>query len=264
MDIWRLLEVETNNAFMNMAIDEAILTARASKQVPNTLRLYQWAPSAVSIGKFQNPQNEVNLANCRKLGISMVRRISGGGTVYHDAKGEITFSVTTTAQDLGVTDIAGAYLKVYGGIKDALGILGVPADFSEGDEKNCPNMTVRNKKISGSAQARKSGAILQHGTLLLNVDLEKMFSIIRVPWAKSLEEIVCVAQKRMTSASNELGHDVSAETMASAVVLGFKNALKIELEQGELTAFERKTADKLCEEKYSTRNWNLNGKSTLG
>src|SRR5512136_2192266 len=99
MHTWRLLEVKTNNAFMNMAIDEAILTAHASKQVPNTLRLYQWSPSAVSIGKFQNPQNEVNLANCQKIGVSVVRRVSGGGTVYHDAQGELTFCVTASTQD---------------------------------------------------------------------------------------------------------------------------------------------------------------------
>ena len=264
MHTWRLLEVKVNNPFMNMAIDEAILTAHASKQVPNTLRLYQWSPSSVSIGKFQNPQNEVNLANCRNLGISMVRRISGGGTVYHDAQDEITFSVTTSTQDLGVTDIANAYLKIYDGIKDALRILGVSAEFSEGDERNCPNLTVKNRKISGSAQARKSGAILQHGTLLLDIDLERMFSLIRVPWAKSLEEIVRIARNRITSAKIELGHPVSATTAANAVAVGFRNALRIELEQGELSAFESKTADKLCKEKYSTIDWNLRGKSTLG
>ncbi len=264
MNSWRLLEVEANDPFLNMAIDEAILTAHASNQVPNTLRLYQWSPSAVSIGRFQDTQKEVNLENCRKLGISVVRRISGGGTVYHDAQGEITFSVTTNSQELGVKDVASAYLQVYSGIKDALRILGVSADFSEGDEKNCPNLTVKNRKISGSAQARKSGAILQHGTLLLDVDLEKMFAVIRIPWAKSLEEIVRVAQKRITSARNELGHLVSPGTAASAIVTGFRNALKIELEEGELTAFENKTAKKLYEEKYSTSDWNLNGKSAVG
>ena len=264
MHTWRLLEVKADNAFMNMAIDEAILTAHASKQVPNTLRLYQWSPSAVSIGKFQNPQNEVNLANCQKLGVSVVRRVSGGGTVYHDEQGELTFCVTTSTQDLGVRDIASAYLKVYDGIKDALRLLGVSADFSEGDEKNCPNLTVNNKKISGSAQTRKSGTVMQHGTLLLDVDLEKMFSLIRVPWAKSLEEILSIARKRITSVKNEVGHAVSAATATNAILVGFRNALRIELDPGELTAFEKKTAERLYKDKYSTGDWNLDGKSILG
>ena len=264
MHAWRLLETKVDNAFMNMAIDEAILAAHASKQVPNTLRLYQWSPSAVSIGKFQTAENEVKLANCQKLGVSVVRRVSGGGTVYHDAQNELTFDVTASTQDLGVKDIASAYLRIYGGIKDALRILGVSADFSEGDEKNCPNLTVKNKKISGSAQTRKTGTVMQHGTLLLDVDLEKMFSLIKVPWAKSLEEILGVARNRITSVRNEVGHAVSASTATNAVLVGFRNALKIELNPGELTTFEKKTAERLYKDKYSTSDWNLNGKSILG
>ena len=66
MDTWRLLPLETNNAFMNMAIDEAILNARISGEVPNTLRFYRWQPSAVSIGKNQNPENEIYLDVCKR------------------------------------------------------------------------------------------------------------------------------------------------------------------------------------------------------
>ena len=264
MNAWRLLKLETQNAYMNMAIDEAALTANAAQKVPNTLRLYRWNPSAASIGKFQNPENELQLDNCRKLGVSVIRRITGGGTVYHDSQDEVTYSLIVKTRDLGVTDIADAYSKVYTGIKDALRILGVTADFNEGDAKNCPNLTVKGKKISGSAQARKSNTILQHGTLLLNVDLEKMFTLLRVPWAKNLQEVVSVAEKRITSVKNELGHAVSAETAANALASGFQNALKIELEAGELSPFERKLAERLAKEKYATDQWNLNGKSPVG
>ena len=264
MHTWRLLETKTENASMNMAIDEAVLAARASNQVPDTLRLYRWSPSAVSIGKFQNPMIEVNLENCRKLNVSMVRRISGGGTVYHDEQEEITFGVTASAQNLGVTDTTSTYLMVYAGIKDALRILGITADFNEGDLRNCPNLTVKNRKISGSAQARKSGTILQHGTLLLNVDLEKMFSLMRVPWAKSLEEIVNVAQNRITSVKNELGHSVAFETASNAIISGFRNTLKIEFELGNLTAYEQEVASKLYKDKYLTTEWNLTGKNAFG
>ena len=90
MQNWRLLPLETNNAFMNMAIDEAILTARVADKVPNSLRFYRWQPSAVSVGKNQNPQDEVYLDTCKALGVDVVRRISGGGTVYHDYEGEVT------------------------------------------------------------------------------------------------------------------------------------------------------------------------------
>ena len=264
MGAWRLLKLETHNAFMNMAIDEAILRARIAERVPNTLRFYRWNPSVVSIGKFQKPENEVYLDNCRRLGVDVVRRISGGGTVYHDAEDEVTYSLIAKTEDLGVTDIAAVYARVYGGIADALRILGITADFNEGDAKNCPNLTVNGKKISGSAQAHKSGIVLQHGTLLLSVDLERMFTVLRVPWAKTCMEVVGVAKNKITSVKEELGHAVSAETANNALSVGFKNAFGIQLTEGELTPFERELAEELCREKYATDDWNFYGKSVLG
>lgn len=264
MKAWRLLKLETHNAAMNMATDEAILTARTINRVPNTLRLYQWKPSAVSIGKNQKLENEVQLGNCRKLGVDVVRRISGGGTVYHDERDEVTYSLIANTTDLGVKDIAAVYTTVYEGIKDALRMLGLTADFNEGDTKNCPNLTVKGRKISGSSQANKRETVLQHGTFLLDVDLEKMFTLLRVPWAKTCMEVVNVAKNRITSVRNELGHGVSVETSANALALGFKNALRVQMVEDELSQFEVDLAKKLCRDKYATDDWNFHGKSMVG
>ena len=155
MESLRLVKLETHNAFMNMAIDEAILTARTIDKAPNTLRLYCWNPAAVSIGKNQEAENEVHLESCRKLGVNVVRRISGGGTVFHDSRGEVTYGLIANTSDIDAKDNMAVYTKVYSGIKDALRILGITAHFNEGNEKNCPNLTVNGKKISGSAQTRK-------------------------------------------------------------------------------------------------------------
>ena len=152
MDTWRLLPLETNNAAMNMAIDEAILNARIAGQVPNTLRFYRWQPSAVSIGKNQNPENEIYLDACKQLGVDVVRRISGGGTVYHDFEGEVTYSVVAKSCRFGHSDITTVYMKIYEAITDALRLLGVPADFSSGDAKNCPNLTLTAKKSLAAAK----------------------------------------------------------------------------------------------------------------
>ncbi len=129
MQTWRLLPTETNNAYMNMAIDEAILANRILDNVPNTLRFYRWHPSAVSIGRNQNPQNEVYLDASSKLGVDVVRRISGGGTVYHDFNGEVTYSLVAKTEDLGTVDITTVYVKVYEAVKDALRVLGITADL---------------------------------------------------------------------------------------------------------------------------------------
>src|SRR5271157_1749194 len=173
MDAWRLLPLETNNAFMNMAVDEAILEARVAGEVPNTLRFYRWKPSCVSVGKNQNPEGEIYLDACRQLGVDVVRRISGGGTVYHDYEGEVTYGVVAKTSDLGTADITTVYAKIYEAMQAAFGFLGIAADFSSGDARNCPNMTVKGKKISGSSQAITRGVVLQHGTVLRSVDCRK-------------------------------------------------------------------------------------------
>ena len=269
MDTWRLLPIETHDAYMNMAVDEAILRQRVADAVPNTLRFYRWKPSAVSVGKFQKLENEVILESCRKLGVDVVRRISGGGTVYHDAEGELTYSVIAKLEGLGTNDFTEVYSKIYAAITHALQLLGIPADYSSGDAKNCPNLTVNGRKISGSAQANRKGVVLQHGTLLLDVDLPRMFTLLRVPWANSCMQVVNVAKGKITSVKGELGHAVSVETAANAVAHGFAVALNMQVVENvqsvsdRLTSEEHKLAKKLCKEKYSTADWNFDGKTSV-
>lgn len=259
MHNWRLLKLEPHDAYTNMAIDEAILTARTRNLAPNTIRFYRWNPSAVSIGKFQNIENEVQLDKCKKYGVDVVRRITGGGTVYHDTEGEITYSVVANKKDLKAENINVVYAKFYDGIAESLKILGINADFNEGNAKTCPNLTVNSKKISGSAQSHKKGVVLQHGTLLVDVDLEEMFTFLRVPWAKTCIEVINVAKNKITSIKKELGKTVSVEEVNNALSEGFKKALNIQLLEGELTPYENEIASKLYKEKYTTDEWNFKG-----
>jgi lipoate-protein ligase A len=258
MDAWRLIPLQTHNASMNMAIDEAILTSRTQNHVPNTLRFYQWQPSAVSIGKNQNPHETLYMDALKKLGVDLVRRTSGGGTVYHDQTGEITYSLTARAHDLG-KDIPAVYTSSYAAIIDALRLLGIPADFNTGDRKNCPNLTVQNKKISGSAQTLKHGIIQQHGTILLNVDLPRMFQLLRVPFTDDCNFAAQAATRKITSIQHELGHAVSPETVQNALAQGFRAILKIQLTSSKLTPYEQALAQKLCTGKYATSSWNHKG-----
>jgi lipoate-protein ligase A len=244
METWRLIPLETHNAFMNMAIDEAILTARIAEQVPNTLRLYTWKPSAVSIGKNQNPQETVYTEALRK----------------NAETGEVTYSVTAATASLGKT-IPAIYQHIYEAVTDALRLLGIPADFSEGNEKNCPNLTVNGKKISGSAQTIKRGTVLQHGTLLLSVDLPLMFQLLKVNAPCTCAQAAEFAENKITSVQKELGHKVTAETAANALTQGFRAILKINLEPAPLTSHEKELAEKLYTQKYATNAWNQNGKT---
>jgi len=257
---WRLLRLEVNDAFTNMAIDEAMVTPRIEGSVPNTLRFYRWKPSAVSVGRFQDVSNDVLVENCRKYGVDIVRRVTGGGTVYHDSEDEITYSVILKEEDFGTADVVYAYNVICNGLIEAAKILGVNADFDSGDPRNCPNIAINGKKISGSAQFHKGGVLLQHGTFLLDADLEKMFTFLRVPWAKTIQDVVCVAQERVTSIKEAVKQEVSVQEAYEALIEGFQKALNIKLREEALTEEERQQALKLRKEKFSLDNWNLEGR----
>ncbi|MCL1977807.1 MAG: lipoate--protein ligase family protein [Candidatus Bathyarchaeota archaeon] len=260
MDTWRFLPLESRSTAWNMAVDEAILQARIAEKVPNTLRLYRWSPSAVSIGRNQTIEDQVYLQTAEQLGVDVIRRCSGGGTVYHDCEGEVTYSVVAKTTDIGNTsDVTSVYFKIYEAITDALRLLGVPADFSSGDAKNCPNLTVEGKKISGSSQILSRGYVLQHGTLLQSVNLDKMFRLLK------LKEVSCtqaadIGRQKITSITDVLGHKISPDTVANALKQGFKAILKIQLQETPLTPFEEELADRLYREKYSIKEWTLGDK----
>lgn len=256
--MWRLIPINTYNAYMNMAIDEAILIARMENKAPNTLRLYMWSPSAVSIGYFQNVDLEVNLDACRTHGVDVVRRSTGGGAVYHDSVGEITYSIITDKQSINANDIISIYQRICSGIIYALEILGINADFNPGNPRECPNITVNGLKISGNAQLIRGPYILQHGTLLYDLNLRKMFTFLKVPWARTIDDIVEIAGRKLTCIKLASNLKVTINDAAEALVEGFRKAFKTSFTESKLTDFELELVDKLVS-KYKSESWLYHG-----
>ncbi|MEM2843607.1 MAG: lipoate--protein ligase family protein, partial [Candidatus Bathyarchaeia archaeon] len=192
---WRLIELTINDAYMNMAIDEAILTMIQKGESQNTIRFYRWNPSAVSIGYFQSLIEEVNIETCRKLNVDIVRRITGGGAVYHDYNGEITYSVIASTNNPKIPgNILKSYSVLCNGIVLGLKKLGLNSTF-----KPINDIVVNEKKISGNAQTRKLNAILQHGTILIDVNVEKMFNLLKISDEKIKDKMIKSAKERVTS-----------------------------------------------------------------
>jgi lipoate-protein ligase A len=265
MDSWRLLKLQTADAYTNMAVDEAIMKARTDNRVPNTLRLYQWSPSAVSIGHFQTLADEIHVDNCKTHGVDMVRRISGGGAVYHDYEGELTYCIVAKLADLCCKDLdmLGAYQKICSGLNEAIRILGAKAEYRPPDPKRCPNLTISGKKISGNAQASKKGILLQHGTFLLDIDHIKMFTYLKVPWATTLNDVLAVSKRKLTSAREELDSNFSTQEAAQALVSGFEKALNVRFVAEVLTEYEQKLSEKIRKERFVTEDWTFLGKSSI-
>jgi len=247
---FRLLDMPPCSAFDNMAIDEAILQQVSIGASPPTLRLYGWKPSAVSIGYFQSIEDEVDLDACLEKGFDVVRRITGGGAVFHDD--ELTYSIIIPeASGVVSEDIMGSYAQICGAIVDALGSFGLEARF-----KPVNDITVDGKKISGNAQTRRCGCVLQHGTLILGLDADEMFSVLKVPDEKIRDKMIATVKDRVTSLRLEYG-GFSDASVRAALVEGFEGSLGISTAPGELTLAEKELAGELSESKYSTRKWNF-------
>ena len=253
MEEFRFIDLEVHSAFENMAIDESIMLAMKEGNAPPTLRLYRWSPSAVSIGTFQGMRDEVDVDFCESKGIDYIRRITGGGAVYHDYDGEITYSILMPkGHRLAPSDILESYRLLCGGIVKALEHLGIESVF-----KPINDVDAGGKKVSGNAMTRCHGCVLQHGTILLDLDVKLMFTILKVPQEKISDKMIADVKERVTSIRDILGRDVQITELQDALTRGFSDALDIELVPGTLSDDEQETATRLAQEKYSTKDWNF-------
>jgi lipoate-protein ligase A len=156
-----------------------------------------------------------------------------------------------------------AYQKICNGLNEAVKILGAEAEYRPPDPKRCPNLAIKGKKISGNAQTSKKGILLQHGTFLLDIDLEKMFTFLKVPWAKTLNDVLEVSKRKLTSVRQELGSDFSTNEACSALIKGFSKTLNAKFFEGKLTKYEQKFAKKFRKERFATEEWTFLGKSSI-
>ncbi|MFX0068562.1 MAG: biotin/lipoate A/B protein ligase family protein [Promethearchaeota archaeon] len=253
MEEWRLIDLEVLSGPMTMAIDEAILRLATLGESPPTLRLYRWNPSAVSIGYFQSIHEEVDLEICKKLEVDVVRRITGGGAVYHDYDGEITYSIIVKEDNPKIpTDIMESYELLCQGIVGGLKNLGMNAEF-----KPINDIIVNGRKISGNAQTRRQNVLLQHGTILVDFDPGAMFKVLKVSEAKISDKLIQSVRERVTSIRNEMEDEITFEQVRKALIEGFQGALQINFREGRLSKGERELADRLLKEKYSSERWNF-------
>lgn len=250
-DEWRLILTGHKDAFFNMALDEAIMLEVSKGSSPITMRFYGWSPPAVSIGYFQGMEEEVDVEKCKELGIDFIRRTTGGGAVFHES--EVTYSISIPISDGRVPEnMLESYRVICGGVVEGLRLLGIDSAFHPLND-----IIAGGRKISGSAQTRKQGTVLQHGTLLTDVNVEKMFSLLKVPDEKIRDKLIKNVKERVTSVSHQLDQSVPFEKVVSALKEGFEKQMGITLEEGDISENELKLAEDLRIEKYSMDEWNF-------
>lgn len=243
--MWRLIELEARAGAENMAVDEAIAAGIAAGTSPPTIRFYTWKPGAVSIGYFQRLRDEVDLETAAAKGIDVVRRRTGGGAVYHDEHGEITYSLIAP-ESLFSKDIRASYRDICGSIIAGLASLGIAAEF-----RPINDVTVNGRKISGSAQTRRQGILTQHGTVLYAIDRDTMFTVLR-PSAKKLADKPAGSFEKSVTCAAEEGCG-SIDRLYEALFAGFTTGKQ--WEPGQLSDIEQMAVTRLVE-KYRSDAWN--------
>jgi len=247
MEKWRIIPLSSNNAYINMAIDEAVANAVSRGLSPPTVRFYTWEPSAVSIGYFQRMDKEVDVAHCTREGIDFIRRNTGGGAVYHDSQGEITYSVIAP-EGMFPKGIIESYKVICSWIVAGLAEAGISAEF-----RPINDIVTGGKKISGNAQTRRNGVLLQHGTILYDVNPEVMFTCLKVSDEKIRDKMISAVHERVTSVKSI--SDVGVEGLYKSLLNGFSDGKEWSFRK--LSENEVREAERLAEEKYKSREWNF-------
>jgi len=231
----------------NMAIDRAVLAARAEGTAPPTLRLYWWRVPTVSLGRFQSA-GDVDFEVCRELGVDVVRRPTGGRGVLHD--NELTYSMVASLDDGVPRGVAASYRWLSGPLLGAYQALGVDAALtmrSRGERSAAcylhathADLSLGAAKLSGSAQVWDGLAVLQHGSFVIDRDVAAEARLFRLD-DRAQRALVARTATLLDALVRAPGRD----EIAAAVVHAVGQEFGVTLEQGTLSAAERRLAERL-------------------
>jgi len=266
---WRFLHTGKGPPALNMAIDEAIMLAHAQGLVPPTVRFYGWDPPTLSIGYFQRVEKEVDIQRLRQRGLGFVRRPTGGRAVLHDQ--ELTYSVVVAEHHpLMPPSVVESYRVISNGLVEGFRRLGLAARMVPLNGQRKPTaigsaacfdspswyeLVVEGKKIAGSAQWRQKGVLLQHGSILQELDVDLLLEVLRFP-SEAARAAMRATLLEKAVPIHWLRPPLSWAEMVEAFVAGFEQGLGIRLVEGELTAEEKRLAEQLAR-RYASDEWNF-------
>ncbi len=232
---------------MHMALDQAMAEAVGAGTRSPTLRIWEWGAPAVVIGSFQSLRNEVDAEAAERHGITVVRRISGGGAMFIEPGNTITYSLTVPASLVEGLSFERSYAFLDDWVLGALGELGIDARYVPLNDIASPA-----GKIAGAAQKRlANGAVLHHVTMAYDIDQSKMLQVLRIGREKLSDKGTTSANKRVDPLRSQSG-------MARAdVIEAFKAHFRSRYAtiEGEVTPAERARAEELVETRFATAEW---------
>ena len=264
-DTWRLVDTGPLDGAANMAVDEALLAGFVPQESLPVFRLYGWHPPALSLGRYQQAAEVLDLPSCARHGIQVVRRITGGGVIYHAE--ELTYSIVCAPRHIpqaravkeSFERLCGFILLTYRklGLDASFAVehthpdvkLGGRADFCFAGKEEY-DIVVSGRKIGGNAQRRRKEVIFQHGSIPLQPCVSAALRFLRQTPA---------GLERSTASLAELGVAVSAEHLKELVAASFRECFNVLLSPDTLTGREQRSAEALRTGKYCRDSWNVSG-----
>jgi lipoate-protein ligase A len=270
--VWRLLLSPPADGPLNMAIDEALLLAVGDGVCAPTLRFFDWTPACLSLG-YSQPVDDVEAARLAQFGYGLVRRPTGGRAILHTD--ELTYSVIAPMDEPRVRGgVLESYQQLSAGLMRGLSRLGLnvradkqygPAEAGMAKGPVCfevpsnyeitAGLAGQPRKLLGSAQVRKRGVVLQHGTLPLHGDIGRICDALLFESEEERQDARARVTQRATTVADLIGRTVSWQEAADAMTAGFAEALNLEFAQAPLTPNEEAAAASLRAEKYASKEW---------
>jgi lipoate-protein ligase A len=201
----------------------------------------------VSVGYFQKVADSVDLLECQRRGVSIVRRKSGGSSIYTDS-GQLIYGLVIDGSD--VPEGKSSFSIICEALARALSSFGVDARYRPPND-----VEVGGRKLSGNAQLMRKGSVLQHGTVIVDTDLATMDSVLKL--APVMDRKVAKPSDRVTTLKSLLGRAPDMGSVMSSIVNEISETLDVEFTKGDLTDVERGHVKRLVAERYSRDEWNM-------
>jgi lipoate-protein ligase A len=243
---WRLIPSAPTSPLMNMALD-AVLTERVGAGTrPATLRFWGWDASCVVLGRFQSVRNEIDEEGLRELGITFVRRITGGGAMYIEPQGAITYSLFAPESLVAGMGFAESYAFLDAWVIDGLRALGVDATYVPLND-----IASSTGKIGGAAQARRGGAVLHHATISCELDTGRMMRVLRIGREKLSDKGIASAARRVSPLRQQT--DLPRDEIVDRLVATFRTRYGLTVDT--VHADEWEEAERRVRDQFDTDAW---------
>ncbi|MFF1832855.1 biotin/lipoate A/B protein ligase family protein [Streptomyces sp. NPDC058231] len=249
---WQLVHMGPQAPALHMALDEVLTAEVAAGRRAPTLRVWEWATPAVVIGSFQSLRNEVDPGGAARHGMTVVRRISGGGAMFVEPMSTITYSLSVPESLVLGLSFADSYAYLDDWVLGALGDMGIKAWYQPLND-----IATDAGKIAGAAQKRMvgpdggPGAVLHHVTMSYDIDADKMLEVLRIGKEKMSDKGTKSAKKRVDPLRRQTG--LAREQVIENMIASFRN--RYGLTTGELTTEELARAEELVRTKFATEEW---------